>query len=114
MNAKSLAGMRISYDLATLGDSDVTPDRIALFSHWFEEVMSTSVIEANAVILATVDAQGVPQAPTVLTKSFDADGLVIYTNYDSAKGHQIADNPNVCAIFLLANPATTGPLDWRG
>ncbi|MCA9832646.1 MAG: pyridoxamine 5'-phosphate oxidase [Thermomicrobiales bacterium] len=112
MNAKSLADMRISYDLATLGDNDISPDPIALFSHWFEEVAATSVIEANAVVLATVDVNNVPQARTVLMKSFDEDGIVIYTNYDSAKGQQIAANPNVCGLFYW--PTLQRQVRWTG
>lgn len=112
MNTKSLADMRISYDLATLGDGDISPDPITLFTHWFEEVSATSIIEANAVVLATVDVHNVPQARTVLMKSFDERGIVIYTNYNSAKGQQIAANPNVCALFYW--PTLQRQVRWTG
>ena len=112
MNAKSIADMRISYDLASLGDQQVLSDPIEQFQRWFEEVAATSVIEANAMVLTTVTPDDLPQARTVLMKGFDADGLRFYTNYESAKGRQIAANPNVCALFYW--PTLQRQVRWMG
>lgn len=112
MNAKSIADMRISYDLASLGDQQVSSDPIEQFTRWFEEVAATSVIEANAMVLATVTPDDLPQARTVLMKGFDAKGLRFYTNYDSAKGQQIAANPHVCALFYW--PTLQRQVRWLG
>ncbi len=112
MNTNAIAEMRISYDLATLGDKEVLSDPIAQFSAWFDEVSQSDVLEANAMVISTVSADGFPQARTVLMKGFDADGIVFYTNYDSAKGKAIADNPNVCALFYW--PSLQRQVRWTG
>lgn len=112
MNAKSVAEMRMSYELDTLGDRDVLADPIEQFAAWFDEVRETNVMEANAMILATVGPDGVPQARTVLMKEFDANGIVFYTNYTSVKGQAIAANPNVCALFYW--PSLQRQVRWTG
>lgn len=99
MKSKSIADMRISYDLATFGDREALTDPFAQFRQWWNEVAGTSVMEANAMALTTVSAAGVPQARMVLMKDFDAYGLVFYTNYASAKSEAIGANANVCALF---------------
>lgn len=112
MTSKPIADMRITYDLAKLGDRDVLPDPIDQFRVWFEEVLETSVIEANALVLATVTPEGVPQARTLLMKGFDANGIELYTNYHGAKFRQIAANPNVCALFYW--PSLQRQVRWTG
>ena len=49
--------------------------------------------------LATADKEGQPTARIVLLKNFDEQGFVFYTNYDSRKGHELAENPRVCLLF---------------
>ena len=112
MNTNAIAEMRISYELDTLGDKEVLRDPIAQFSVWFDEVSQSDVLEANAMVISTVSADGFPQARTVLMKGFDADGLVFYTNYDSAKGQAIEANPNVCALFYW--PSLQRQVRWTG
>ena len=112
MNAKAIANMRISYELNTLGDREVLKDPVEQFRAWFEEVSESDVLEANAMVLTTVSAEGIPQARTVLIKGFDENGLVFYTNYDSAKGQAIAANPTVCALFYW--PKLERQVRWTG
>jgi len=97
--AKSLSSMRMSYELDQLGDREIESDPISQFSIWFSEVLETQVIEANALMLSTVDQHAHPSSRVVLMKQFDARGFVVYTNYDSRKGREIAANPNVAALF---------------
>jgi pyridoxamine 5'-phosphate oxidase len=99
MDSKSIADMRISYDLATLGDAEALIDPFAQFRLWWDEVAGSNTMEANAMALGTVSAEGVPQTRMVLMKEFDAAGLVFYTNYGSAKARDMGLNPNVCALF---------------
>jgi len=99
MNSKPIADMRISYDLATFGDSEALTDPFAQFRLWWDEVASSNAMEANAMALSTVSTDGVPQTRMVLMKDFDETGIVFYTNYSSNKAHDIAANPNVCALF---------------
>jgi pyridoxamine 5'-phosphate oxidase len=94
-----LSSMRMSYELARLGDEDADRDPIAQFSRWFAEVLETHTGEANALILSTVGSNNVPSSRTVLMKQFDQRGFVFFTNYESQKGREIAANPHVAALF---------------
>lgn len=94
-----LSSMRMSYELARLGDSDVDRDPLAQFSRWFAEVLETNVGEANAMVLSTVGADHHPSSRTLLMKQFDQRGIVFFSNYESEKGRDIAENPWVAALF---------------
>ncbi|MEO0587284.1 MAG: pyridoxamine 5'-phosphate oxidase [Planctomycetota bacterium] len=99
--------MRRSYQAGQLIESD-TPadDPFALFRQWFSQATETarqhrwaqSGFEPNAVTLATADANGQPAARVVLLKGVD-HGLVFYSNYQSAKGQHLAENPVACLNF---------------
>jgi pyridoxamine 5'-phosphate oxidase len=69
------------------------------FGRWFTEARAADVAEPNAMTLATVDPSGAPSARIVLLKSFDARGFAFYTNYDSRKGRELADNPHAALQF---------------
>ena len=99
MDSKSIAAMRISYDLATLGDADVLPDPFDQFRLWWEEVGGSTLMEPNAMSVATVTAEGKPQSRMVLMKGFDEHGVVFYPTYASAKARDLAANPHICALF---------------
>ena len=74
-------------------------DPFALFADWLEAARRAEPNDPNAMTLATADAQGVPDARMVLLKGADADGFVFYTNTESAKGVQLAANPNAALLF---------------
>ena len=65
----------------------------------------SELLEPNAMTLATADSSGQPDARTVLLKSFNRDGFVFYTNYQSRKSREIAENDRVCLLFYW------GPLE---
>jgi pyridoxamine 5'-phosphate oxidase len=95
------AGLRRSYERGHLDDGAVAPTWSEQLQVWFEEaVTDPDVLEANAIQLATADGDGRPSVRTVLVKGIDADGIVFYTNYDSAKGHDLAANPVASAVFV--------------
>jgi len=94
-----LAGMRRNYHNDVLDESSAAADPIAQFASWLDEIRQTDAIEANAMVLATVDQHGVPSARTVLLKECDDRGLVFYTSYDSRKGRNITENPAVALVF---------------
>jgi pyridoxamine 5'-phosphate oxidase len=94
-----LADMRRAYSRATLDEGTADPDPLHLFSRWLEAAKTISEIEANAMVIATIDQHGMPSARTVLLKGLDERGLVFYTNYDSKKGRDIAANPAVALVF---------------
>ncbi|WP_281954829.1 pyridoxamine 5'-phosphate oxidase [Pseudophaeobacter arcticus] len=56
---------------------------------WLAEAEKTEINDPNAIALATVDANGLPNARMVLLKEIEADAFVFYTNYESAKGHEL-------------------------
>ncbi|MGE3304056.1 MAG: pyridoxamine 5'-phosphate oxidase [Hyphomonadaceae bacterium] len=74
-------------------------DPLALFAQWFEEAKKREPNDANAMALATADAQGAPDVRMVLLKDFDAEGFVFYTNLESAKGRQLRENPQAALNF---------------
>jgi pyridoxamine 5'-phosphate oxidase len=94
------ARLRRRYERDQLGDETVAADWLAQFQRWFDAAVSElSIVEANAMQLATVDAAGHPEVRTVLLKGFDERGLVFYTNYDSAKGVALAARPYASAVL---------------
>jgi pyridoxamine 5'-phosphate oxidase len=76
-----------------------TADPIALFESWFAEAVEKEPNDANAMTLATVDADGLPDARMVLLKDVDPHGFVFYTNTQSAKGRQLAAHPAAALVF---------------
>jgi pyridoxamine 5'-phosphate oxidase len=74
-------------------------DPMALFAAWMEEAARTEPNEANAMALASVDAQGRPDVRMVLLKAADSAGFVFYTNMESAKGRELLANPYAALNF---------------
>lgn len=95
-----LADLRRDYALARLDGQAVDADPIHQFQRWFEDALRAEVPEPNAMTLATTDHSGQPHARIVLLKELDNDGFVFFTNYLSAKGHELADNPRAALVFL--------------
>jgi pyridoxamine 5'-phosphate oxidase len=93
------AALRQEYMRAGLHERDLAPDPLAQFSAWFEEALRSGVALPNAMTLATATRDGRPSAREVLLKSFDARGFVFFTNYDSRKGRELAENPRAVLHF---------------
>jgi pyridoxamine 5'-phosphate oxidase len=74
-------------------------DPFALFQRWFEEARASEINDPEAMSLATVDADGLPDARMVLCKQADDRGLVFFTNIESAKGRELAAQPKAAALF---------------
>ena len=81
--------------LALLPDGDP----VALFETWLREALKSEPNDANAMTLATVDAEGLPNSRMVLLKSVDTAGFVFFTNTQSAKGRELAANPKAALSF---------------
>ena len=75
------------------------PDPFALFQDWMKEAESSEPNDANAMALATADADGVPNVRMVLLKGVDANGFVFYSNSQSIKGDELAANPRAALNF---------------
>src|SRR6266542_4052541 len=95
----NVAKMRTEYDRGALRRKDLSQDPLVQFARWLEEACRAELAEPNAMSLATVSAQGGPTLRTVLLKSFDSRGFVFFTNLESRKAQQMAENPNVSLLF---------------
>lgn len=94
--------MRREYLLDALGEGEARANPFDQFQVWFDEAVASTVPEPNAMVVATVGADGAPSQRTVLLKSFDERGFVFHTNYDSRKGHELAANPRISLLFYWA------------
>ncbi|MFQ5563181.1 MAG: pyridoxamine 5'-phosphate oxidase [Parvularculaceae bacterium] len=81
------------------GEVFTKDDPFALFAEWLALAGETEPNDPNAMALATVDEAGLPDVRMVLLKDVNADGLVFYTNLESAKGLQLAANPKAALCF---------------
>jgi len=96
----TLADMRRDYASRALNEEDAGADPIRQFHVWFDEALKSQLTDANAMTLATASATGEPSARIVLLKGADESGFVFYTNYDSAKGRDLAANPRASLLFF--------------
>jgi pyridoxamine 5'-phosphate oxidase len=96
----NIAGIRKDYKQQSLSESDVQASPFAQFEQWWNDVLKSDIEEANAMTLATASMTGLPAARIVLLKSFDKRGFVFFTNYESFKGMQLAENPRGCLVFF--------------
>jgi pyridoxamine 5'-phosphate oxidase len=83
----------------TGGDFTQADEPVRLFAAWFAEAKRAEPVNPDAMALATVDPDGLPNARMVLLKGFDARGFVFYTNVDSIKGHELAAAPKAALTF---------------
>ena len=74
-------------------------DPIKLFEEWFNEAKKTEINDPNALALATADKSGAPSVRMVLLKSFNNEGFVFYTNFNSKKGDHLKENPEASLCF---------------
>jgi pyridoxamine 5'-phosphate oxidase len=118
----AIADLRKDYQLGGLNRADLEPDPIPQFQKWFGEVaqpksasrlrqvgialfkawhalLGHPPADVNAMTLATVSAEGIPSARTVLLKGADERGFIFFTNYESRKGRELAGNPNAALTF---------------
>jgi pyridoxamine 5'-phosphate oxidase len=100
MESPDLAALRAEYAREGLDEADAGDDPVALFGRWLDNAVAAGIHEPNAMALATADDSGRPSVRTVLLKGFDEAGAVFYTNYESRKGRELADNPQASAVIL--------------
>jgi pyridoxamine 5'-phosphate oxidase len=82
-----------------MNDFTETEEPLRLFGDWFAEAGQTEPADPNAMALATVDAQGLPNVRVVLLKGYDERGFVFYTNETSQKGRELAGAPKAALVF---------------
>ena len=95
-----ISSLRKEYKKKSLLESDADPNPIRQFQQWWDEATNAGLEEVNAMTLATASADGLPAARIVLLKGFDEQGFVFFSNYESFKGMQLAENPRACLVFF--------------
>lgn len=98
----NLADLRKEYTLKVLSEESVHPHPIEQFSIWMNEAIRAEIPEPTAMHLATVSAEGKPSLRVVLLKGIENEGFVFFTNYESQKGKELAQNPYACVNFFWA------------
>jgi len=100
--AQTLADMRREYTRDGLNEAQAPAEPFVLFQQWFEDAVKTEQlpVEPNAMTLATVDTDGQPHCRVLLLKGLDDRGFTFFSNYDSAKGDQLAANPRAAMTFF--------------
>ena len=95
-----LADMRVDYkEDADLDVANLRDGWLPVAQQWLAAAIEARIPEPNAMVLATVDADGRPASRTVLCKGLDARGVVFYTNYDSDKGTHLRRTPYASVTF---------------
>jgi len=87
------------FGLFELKESDIDPDPIKQFGGWYEEALRADLIHPNAFTLTTSTKEGRPSARVLLLKDYDGRGFVFYSNSESKKGSDLADNPFAAFCF---------------
>lgn len=91
--------MRAEYEATGIEPEDLHEDPVAQFEAWLIDAVNADVTEPNAMVVATVDADGQPWSRWVLLKDFDGRGFTFYTNYESFKSVQLTANPVASLSF---------------
>ncbi len=96
-----------------LSESDIDPDPFKQFGAWFQQASAAQLPEANAMTLSTTTRDGRPSARMVLLRGWDERGFVLFTNYESRKGHELAQNPFASLVFFWAELARQIRIEGR-
>ena len=102
----------------TADDFTGADEPLQLFSAWLEQATRSEAVDPNAMALATVDAEGLPNLRMVLLKGFDERGFVFYTNLLSQKGKEVETHPKGGLLFhwksLARQVRIRGPMERVG
>lgn len=95
----NIADLRREYAKHELSADTVAEDPIAQFQDWFDDALDAEIEEPNGMTLATAAPNGQPSARIVLLKGVDERGFIFYSNYESRKGTELAQNPKAALVF---------------
>ena len=109
----SLARVRREYVERSLLEGRAPADPLTLFRRWLAAALASDNVEPNAMTLATVDARGRPRARMVLLKDAGADGFTFYTNLLSAKGRELAHQPDAALVLWWPESSRQVRLEGR-
>lgn len=91
--------LRVDYQADELLESSAPANPFELFDRWFQAAKDSDCPEPNAMVVATITAEGTPAARVVLLKQVTDEGFVFYTNYGSRKGKELHRHPNAAVVF---------------
>ncbi len=97
--AVELPAMRVSYEQGALDETQLAGTWYEQLESWLDQAKRAGLAEPNAMVLATADPHGRPSSRTVLCKGIDERGVVFYTNYTSAKSHDLDATRYASATF---------------
>lgn len=97
-----VSDIRREYALAGLSKEDLASDPVEQFGHWLAQAKGAESPDFTAMMLATADREGRPSARVVLLKEWDERGFVFFTNYESRKARDLAENPRASLAFYWA------------
>ena len=97
---QAIADIRKDYMLQALLEADVANNPFEQFGRWWNEAVTSQISEVNAMTLATATKDGIPSARIVLLKGYSDKGFVFFTNYQSAKGRELEENPKASLVFF--------------
>ena len=110
-----IASIRKEYTRAELSERSVLKNPFNQFEKWFQEAVDSGIEEPTAMVLSTVNGDGQLYQRTVLLKTFNEQGFVFYTNYNSRKASHLNENPKVSLLFpwyaLERQVAITGTVE---
>ncbi|MEL0075535.1 MAG: pyridoxamine 5'-phosphate oxidase family protein, partial [Ilumatobacter sp.] len=92
-DADQIRSRRIQYETEGLDLADIDADPVTQWHRWYDQAVEAGLVEPEAMTVATVDAEGRPDARIVLVRGVDESGLAFFTNYSSAKGTQLETTP---------------------
>ena len=95
-----LENIRREYSSRSLSRKELPDDPLEMVDQWLNEALETKVNEPTAMIVATATPDGRPSVRTVLLKEVVGGRFIFYSNYESRKGRQMAENPHVAVTFL--------------
>jgi len=91
---------RKDYIRGELNRDTLSDNPLTMFSGWMQNAIDASIVDATAMTLATVGQNQIPSARIVLLKKYSDDGFYWFTNYESRKGQELADNPHAALLFF--------------
>ncbi len=96
----NIEDIRKNYCLKTLNEVDVENNPNTQIEKWWEEATLSKIDEVKSMTLSTASSNGLPLARIVLLKGFNEKGFIFFTNYESLKGKELAENPRACLLFF--------------
>ena len=92
--------IRVEYEDKPLNVEDLDTNPLEQFNIWFQIAIDAEVNEANAMAISTISKEGTPRSRYVLFKDIVEDQLVFYSDYESSKGQEMEQNPNISGLFF--------------